>query len=292
MAVSSYRELARTLEGGIGQNTVAVRRFAVILDDNATTSPTNNQDAITAVGGGSWGTVHPEYSFLKLRKARLAENLGDNPYHVEVTLEYGVLTANQQLAPLSRNAEWKFEPASGERVPALYYYDGGGNSTLAPLVNSANDYFEGLTAEESLTRATVTQNVSARPAGIITSFGYINSDSFAGAAAHTCKHEGSVIEYVNEEWNNQVVGYWRAESKILFRATSWNFKLPDVGYNQIVSGQKRRCLVFDFENSEWIPSPGPVGLSEGVQTNSAPAILTRRIHPETSFTDLFGSPPA
>lgn len=290
MSVISYRELGRTIEGAIGESTVAKRRFVVILDDNATVTPTANLDVVAAVGGGLWGAAHPEFSFLKLRKVVMNETFGDNPYHVEVILEYAVLTQNQALAPLDRVPDWKFEVVSGEQVPALFYYDG---STQRPLTNSANDYFEGLTVEESLTRATITQNYQSRPDGLIGSFGYLNSDAFAGAAIHHCKHEGSKIERVEELWGNVVVAYWKAESQILFRPTGWNLQLPDVGFNYLSGGQKRRAMVFDFENGEFVPSAGPVGLNgSGAQTGSYPAILERRVLPETSFSSLFGSPPS
>lgn len=290
MSVISYRELGRTIEGAIGESTVAKRRFVVILDDNATVTPTANLDVVAAVGGGLWGAAHPEFPFLKLRKVVMNETFGDNPYHVEVILEYAVLTQNQALAPLDRVPDWKFEVVSGEQVPALFYYDG---STQRPLTNSANDYFEGLTVDESLTRTTITQNYQSRPDGLIGSFGYLNSDAFAGAAIHHCKHEGSKIERVEELWGNVIVSYWKAESQILYRPTGWNLQLPDVGFNYLSGGQKRRAMVFDFENGEWVPSAGPVGLNgSGAQTGSYPAILERRVLPETSFSSLFGSPPS
>lgn len=292
MAVSSFRELGRTMEGAIGQNTVAIRRFAVILDDNQIATPTANLDIINAVGGGTWGTAHPEFTFLRLRKAKLAEVFSDNPYHCEVTLEYGVLKPNEYAAPLSRAAEWTFEQVTGERVPALYYYDGSGNGTTYPLTNSAYDYFEGLTIEESLTQATIKRNFSARPDAIIGSFGFINSDAWCGASAGFCKHSGSKIEQVSEEWNNTTVTYWRAESNVLFRPSSWNLLLPDVGFNFLSGGQKMRCMVYDDQNDEWVPSPNPVGLNgSGSQTGGQPAILQRRVNPETSFVSLFGNPP-
>lgn len=291
MAVSSFRELGRTLEGEVGSTTVAKRRFVVILDDNALTTPTANLDVIAAVGGSAnWGTAHPEFAFLGLRKVVMSEVFGDNPYHVEVTLEYGVIPANLLLAPLSRAAEWVFESVAGESIPALFWFDG---STRRPLTNSAFDYFEGLTVPESLTRVTIKQNFAARPTGIINSFGYLNSDTFSGAAAHYCKHEGSKIEKVEELWGNVRYNYWRAESQILFRPSGWNLQLPDVGFNFLSGGEKRRCMVFDEENAEFIPSPNPVALDgNGAQTGSYPAILERRVLPATSFVSLFGSPPA
>jgi hypothetical protein len=289
MAVASFRELGRTIEGAIGESTVAKRRFVVILDDNATVTPTANLDVVNAVGGGLWGVAHPEFSFLKLRKIVMNETFGENPYHVEVILEYAVLTTNQALGPLDRIPEWKFEVVSGEQIPALSYYDG---TDRRPLTNSANDYFEGLTVEESLTRATITRNFASRPDAIIGSFGYVNSDSFVGTNPYQCKHEGSTIERIEELWGNAIVPYWKAESQVLFRPTGWNLQLPDVGFNFLSGNQKRRAMVFDFENGEWIPSAGPVGLNgSGAQTGSYPAILERRVLPEASFTGLFGSPP-
>lgn len=290
MSVSSFRELGRTLEGEVGGVTVAKRRFAVILDDNATVVPTANLQVIATVGGGTWGVAHPEFSFLRLRKATLNENFGDNPYHVEVTLEYSVIPTNLLLAPTSRSAEWVYEAVPGDQLPALFFFDG---ATKQPLTNSAFDFFEGLTVPESLTRVTITRNYANRPNGIIASFGFLNSDSFSGAAVHHCKHEGSKVEKVEELWGNVRYNYWRTESQILFRPSGWNLQLPDVGFNFISGGQKRRAMVFDFENSEWIPSAGPLGLDgSGALTGGYPAILDRRVLPETSFSSLFGSAPA
>jgi hypothetical protein len=201
-----------------------------------------------------------------------------------------VLTTNQALGPLDRIPEWKFEVVSGEQIPALSYYDG---TDRRPLTNSANDYFEGLTVEESLTRATITQTFAARPDAIIGSFGYVNSDSFVGADPYQCKHEGSTIERIEELWGNAIIPYWKAESQVLFRPTGWNLQLPDVGFNYLAGNVKRRAMVFDFENGEWVPSAGPVGLNgSGAQTGSYPAILERRVLPAASFTGLFGSPPS
>lgn len=290
MPVSSFRELGRTLEGEAGGTTVARRRFVVILDDNATVTPTANLEVVSVVGGGAnYGTPHPEFPFLGLRKVTMSENFEGNPYHVEVTLEYGVIPSGLLLSPISRPAEWVFESVAGEQVPALFWYDG---STRRPLTNSAYDYFEGLTVPESLTRVTIKQNFLARPAAIINTFGYLNSDSFSGASAHQCKHEGSKIEKIEELWGNVRYAYWRAESQVLFRPTGWNLQLPDVGFNYLAGGEKRRAMVFDNENGEWIPSPNPVGLDGfGNQTGGYPEILQRRVLPATSFTALFGNPP-
>lgn len=296
MPVQSFRELGRSMEGAIDSPTTARRRFVVILGDDALQKDEKNLDVINALGGGLWGTPHPEFAFLKLKKFTLNETFGDNPYHVEAILEYGLVTANQMLPPVAqppvtqaRKPEWIYESVAGEQVPALFYYNG---SSLAPLTNSAYDYFEGLTVPESLTRVTIRQNFQSRPDAIISSFGNVNSDAWAGAAVHHCKHEGSKVEQVFELWGNVEYVYWRVESQILFRPTGWNLQLPDVGFNYLGENGKQRAMVFDNENGEWIPSPNPVALNGGGgPAGGAPAILERRVMPETAFQPLFGAPP-
>jgi hypothetical protein len=50
-------------------------------------------------------------------------------------------------------------------------------------------------------------------------------------------------------------------------------------------------MVFDFENAEWIATSNPVGLDgNGAQTFGAPAILNRRVFPQSDLAALFGSP--
>ena len=86
--------------------------------------------------------------------------------------------------------------------------------------------------------------------------------------------------------------YWAVKVEILFRQTGWPLQLPDVGFNFLSGGQKRRGMVLDFENAEWVASPGPIGLDgSGNQTLGAPEILTRRVHREVNFNAYFGAPP-
>lgn len=293
MGVLSSRELARTYETELRTVTSAQRRWIVICDDNAITAPVTIQEVANHLGLGDFCAAHPEYGWLGVRKFTFSENYENNPYHVLMVADYGFCSDNDKKIPSARDAEWAFELVTGEQVPALYFFSGSGNNTKKPLTNSANDYFEGLTFEETLTQARIVKNYTTRPDSVINAFGYVNSDTFAGAPAHHCRHAGSRIEKVSEAYGSVLYNYWRVESTVLFRSTSWNLLLPDVGWNYLASGQKRRGLVFDFENAEWVPSPNPVGLNgSGGQTTGEPAILDRRVYPETSFVSLFGNPPA
>jgi hypothetical protein len=88
------------------------------------------------------------------------------------------------------------------------------------------------------------------------------------------------------------VSYWQATAELHYRQSGHNLQLPDIGWNFLGGGQKRRAMVFDFENSEWIASPNPVGLDgSGGLTLGVPAILNRRVNPEANFSSIFGTPP-
>ena len=99
-------------------------------------------------------------------------------------------------------------------------------------------------------------------------------------------------EFQQEMVGTSLVEYWQITATLMYRQSGWDLLLPDMGFNALVGGQKRRVMTFDFENSEWIPSPVPMGLDgSGNQTFGAPAILTRRVFREVDFDTYFGNPP-
>jgi hypothetical protein len=205
-----------------------------------------------------------------------------------VVAEYGLITVNELAAPLFRTAEWTFA-AEPSQVPAFYYWDG---TTRRPLVNSANDYFEGLTTEEQIVRATIKKNYANFPASQMQATNKINSGNYFGCPAHSWKVAGVNATYTIESHNNNVYTYWSTTSEILYRESKWNLQLPDVGWNFIGGGQKRRAMVFDFQNGEWVASANPVALDgSGGQSSGFPAILERRVNAEANFGNLFGTPP-
>lgn len=297
MGIASYHELARTFENELGGQPKAVRTWAVTLtDDTLQNNPTTHAAVITALGLDNYGTAHPDIinPYFGLRKATITERYSDSPYHVLVVAEYGVVTANELLSPTSRTAEWSFE-SKPSQVAALYYWDG---TTRRPLTNSAYDYYEGLTTEELIVVAKVTKNYSDfdaanGPQDLINATNKLNSGIYLGCAVHTWKVAGVSTEYVTEIYNNVAHRYWRTTSELQFRQSSWNLFLPDVGWNFIDGGQKRRAMVFDFQNGEWVASANPVGLngSGGMNFTAYPFINERRVCEEVNFSPLFGTPP-
>ena len=291
MAVSSVRELARRAEQEVGQAAVMTRRWVAVLSDDTLSSPTAETAVLDSTSGRTWGAAHPTFSSYGLRKITMEEGYEGSPYHVLVTGEYSIIRDEEKLAPADRTAQWSFESSSAE-VPALYYYDGSGNGTTRPLTNSAYDYFPGLMTVEGIVVIKVAKNFSSFPSSWIGAQNFVNDGTYLGCATHSIRVAGVPIKYTYEEWGGLVVKYWAAEAELHYRQSGHNLQLPDIGFNFIADGQKRRAMVFDFENGEWVASSNPVGLNgSGAQTGGAPAILVRRVCPETNFQTLFGNPP-
>ena len=291
MGVVSVKELARTFEHELGRSSALKRRWVCVMDDSG--AAPSFSEIVTAVFGGypvGFGVAHPDLPWRKLRKFSYTEGFEGSPYHVEAIAEYGTISDDELLAPASRDAVWSFEAQAGE-FPALFYYDD--SNVKRPLTNSAYDYFPGLTTQESLVRATVVKNFATFPSSWFLANNHINSDSYLGCVPTTLKVVGINTAYTQEEFGGAIVRYWATTANLLYRESGHNLQLPDVGWNFIDGTQKRRAMVFDFQNSEWVASPNPVGLNgSGAQTGGAPAVLNRRVNPQTGFAGLFGTVPA
>ena len=294
MGVVSTKELARTFEREVGRAAVVKRRIICVLSDNTTEGTPTTELAILAAalgiteeqaGTSAFGIVHPTATGWRLRKFFINEGYEGSPYHVEVVLEYGAVLASELLSPTSRGAVVSFEASSGE-VPALFHFGEGGTPT--PLTNSAGDFFPGLTTQEGIVRINIQKNFSGYPSGWLGANNCVNSDTFLGCAQHTLRVSGVSAAYRQEVFGGTEIGYFESTATLLFRQTGHNLLLPDVGFNYVASGQKRRALVFDFENSQWLPSPNPIALNgSGGLASGQPEILNRRVNPEVSFSSLF-----
>lgn len=313
MAITSYVELARTYENEVRGDRVAVRRFVCTLADNTLQgNPEDSIDTILATidaptGLTSFGEEHPDITACGLRKVTINERYGDSPYHIEVVAEYGSVLPDDVVAPTSRSAIWTLEGTQGQ-VPALFYYHGGvgsGNSEAnrRPLTNSAYDYLEGLAAEESMVKATLRQNYATDDSGQsgrdsadlfagMNAINSLNNATWWGAPGWSWKVTGVNATRTTEVFNGIVYTFWDASFEFMYRQTGWALLVPDVGWNFLDGSEKRRAMVFDFQNGEWVASPNPVALDgSGQQSFGQPEILTRRVNKEADFTALFGAPP-
>lgn len=290
MSIVSNKELFRKGIFELNKPRQLFREWVCVLSDDAITSPISETEIATALGIDI-GSKHPTYTGYRLRKITVTEGHGESPYHVHVAGEYGVILANELLSPVNRAAVWEFDSTGGE-VPALYYYEGSGNGTLRPLTNSAYDYFPGLVTEESIVTIKITKNWASLPTSWIAAQNFVNDSTYLGCPAHSVKVRKVTVAQVEEEVGASIVPHWNAVAELAYRQSGHNYQLPDVGFNFLNGNVKQRCMVFDFENATWIPSPNPVGLNgSGAQTGGAPAILNRRVNPVAEFQTLFGSPP-
>ena len=290
MRVLSHYELPRRNQFRFGESPVLERRFVCTVDDPSSVTAAMCAQAV----GVDFASPHPEYADVPCTGIDVLEAYEGSRYHVEFVANYEVSQdILDNLNPLLRQDRWTFE-TQGVAVPAFYYYDvAGDNNSRKPLTNSAYDFFEGLTTDEAQTRVVITGNRATFPSALAISLtNTVNASTWLSSPARTWKCMGISGEFQQEMVGTSLVEYWQITATLMYRQSGWDLLLPDMGFNALVGGQKRRVMTFDFENSEWIPSPVPMGLDgSGNQTFGAPAILTRRVFREVDFDTYFGNPP-
>jgi hypothetical protein len=288
MSVHSWRELPRTVTHLIGASPEFERRFVATLNN-----PDTNAGLVIATIGCQHYSPHPEYPFARCYEVEVNESFEGNRYWHEVIARYKIPEAEEldiDLLPWLRPDVWKFQ-TQGVAVPALSYYDG---STQKPLTNSAGDYVEGLLVDEAQQKITITSNRQQFPSTLAAAVtNCVNDGSYLGFPQDGVKVQGISGEQATEQVNGQEVRYWKITSELLGRQTGWNLLLPDVGFNYIDGGVKKRADV-EGPDGEQVPSANPIALdgNGGKQAGGAlPAILTRRVYKRISMSQYFGTPP-
>ena len=297
MSINSFREvLPRTFAHKFGESPTAERKFVVTM-----TQPVNHQTILNAVGIFH-GAAHPEFAYLLCTEGSITET---DRHHAEVTYRYEVPqvgSADSQPNPLARKDVWSFS-TGGAAVPSTTYYDGNGNTTRKPLINSAGDLIEGAMTLEAELRCSIAGNRAAFPlSSAVAVTNCVNSDNFLGAAKHQWRCEGISGQQQVEVVNGLEIKYWSVTVELVYRYSGWNLPLLNTGWNYISgsggSAKKKRCYVFD-ESDEKVPSANVMALNDdgSIRFNTdftgsgAPTILNRRVHPEIAFTPYFGTPP-
>jgi hypothetical protein len=289
MSVHSWRELARTGTHLIGASPQFERRFIITLND-PNTPPQQLVDATGAFHTSS----HPDYPWALCFDLEYNEQYEGNRYWVELIAKYQIPVGSAvqaNLQPWLRPDVWKFQ-TQGVAVPALVYYDG---ATQKPLTNSAGDYFEGLTVDEAQQKITIQANRQNFPSDLAAAVtNCVNNSAYLGFAENCVKVQGISGEPAVEQVNNQEVRYWKITSELLARQTGWNLLLPDVGFNFIDGGVKKRAFV-EGPDGEDIPSANPIALDGSGGKKSGgdlPEILDRRVYRQISMGQFFGTPPS
>lgn len=297
MAVLSYREVVgRGFQHKFGDAPTADRRYVVTLDDPNT--PTQQVlDAVNIKHGDS----HPEYSYLRCTEGTVAENDPD-AFHASVSYRYELPAIAGNVGfdpnPLARPDVWSFS-TGGSQVPALtYWHPGeGGIDEQRPLVNSAKEYFEGMTTEEAEVRVSISGNRAAFPltvaAGVTNS---VNKDGFLGGGQYTWKCSGISAQQTSEVVNGVELNFWAISVELTYRESGWPLLIPDIGWNYIDPTDNKKYAV--YVRDPWgvkiaASAPQPLNETGGLKfpdSSGMPTILIRRLNKAVNFSLLFGTP--
>jgi hypothetical protein len=293
MAIKSVTEQTREVTHLLGSSPEFTRTFRVELTAGVPSG------LVIISCGVQHGSPHPELFEAKVFSVESSEALAesgdtpddDNPPALisTVVAKYRV-EDDAELLPWQKADVWKFQ-TQGAVVPALFYYDG---ATQKPLTNSAGDYFEGLSVDEAQQKVTIQSNRQNFPSALAAAVtNCVNASSYLGFAQDCVKVQGISGERVSEVVNEQTIYYWKITSELLCRQTGWNLLLPDIGFNFIDGGVKKRAFV-EAPDGEQVASSNPVALdgSGGRQVGAnLPAILTRRVYKQINMSTFFGTPP-
>ena len=264
------------------------RKWVVEVNDPNTTQ----SDIIQAVGV-AFLDPHPEAAYCLAMTANVA-NYNGSRWHYEATWDYELPKQEKtDKNPLARPDIWKWTTGA-LTVPALYYYGTtGSRATVLALVNSAGDFFEGATTDISTLQASISSNRATFDYGLATQVtNTVNSDNYLGAAPGCWKCSGISGQPAVEVVDDQELRYWQIEITLEYRPDKWSLQLPNVGWNYLASGEKRRVYVLDPDTSERVPASNPQPLtSSGGLKSGPPDILERRVHRQVPFQAYFGVPP-
>lgn len=266
MAVLGYREvIPRTFEHRIGESPSATRVFIATVD-----SPTSSSEVIGAIGI-QHGSRHPEYSALSCLSYSLDET---DRQHVTVSYAYGVRETEEgeegggDAPPWLQPDRWTFG-TSNASVPCTQYFPenlpGGVDNISHPLVNSAGDAIFGVTRAEPELKITISgSRLEIDLPKYLLYVGAINKEKWAGFLPHTVQCVGFSASPDRLEWQGIVLDYWQINFELIYRPSTHDIFLPQVGWNVIVNGKKQRAWTYIEDNGirERVPAPHPVALNE------------------------------
>jgi len=278
-----------------GEPPVYKRQWVVEVDDPAqSTTDISNGPGVTFLD------PHPDATYCRAFNVSVA-NYNGSRWHYLVTWDYEVPKLSQEQLdanPLNRTDIWKFS-TTGMVVPALYYYYGTGNSDRRALTNSAGDILEGAMTDLSVLQASISgnrQTFDYNTAANVTNC--VNDSPYLGGAAYTWKCSGISGQPAVEVVNEIEIRYWQVEVALEYNPTGWPLLLPNVGWNYVSGGQKKRVYVIDADSGDKVAASNPQPLlSNGALDTASPGesnppmLLTRRVHKAINFQQYFGTPP-
>lgn len=287
MSVLACREIidGRGATQRFAENVKCKRTFMATVDD-----PTTPVSDIAASVGISWLDPHPEFPAVYVTDIS-CQNDGD-PLHYKVEFTYDLVKPEDREAgptamPWERPDKFTFA-GSVTSGPAIVHYNDGISSPKL-IVNTAGDPLEGAEREQAEWRIQISGSRQNFPYAMAMNYvNTVNSDSWSGFPPRTVKCQGISGQREIEQIDNVDVPYWSVSVDLAYRAEGWSLKLWDVGYNEIVSGQRKKILDKLKE-----PVSDPVALSNGVAKSPGqpPDMLTFKVYREASFAGVFSPLP-
>jgi hypothetical protein len=158
------------------------------------------------------------------------------------------------------------------------------------IVNTAGDPIGGLDRDEGEFTVSITANFQP-PFNYVkaqTYVGAINSDTFSGGAPKTWKCQTITGSRKIEEVAGTKYLYWEVSTTLAYRGTGWDLQTWDVGFNEIVSGVRKKILA----GSEPVSEPAALSSGRAKTPGQPPDLLVFRIYPMQPFGTAFPAIPS
>lgn len=294
MAWLNYQRLVdgSGASGKFGESIRVTERWQIRVD-SPDTSKADIVDGVTAHIGITWGTSHPECPNLKAMEFELA------PAGREGMI--WLLTVTYYAPPPGKTPQ-----TSG--IPKDVWSAVGGTTTVpvfadkdgAMIVNSASDPLEGLEREREERTWSLTKHYAtdmAMASDVAACAGKVNSAAWANGAEKTWKcyfrsAKRVTATKLDNTDNTDQLHYIEAQWEFRYDPLTWKLMPWDVGFMEIVSGQKKAILTSDGK-----PVKQPVALNSNgsaKSAGSAPSVIKNGdgvdIYETANFFTTFGNP--
>jgi hypothetical protein len=259
VAVTSYREvIPRTYEHKIGGSPTATRVFVATVD-----APTGSSEVIGSIGI-QHGSPHPDHGNLTCDGFSADET---DRHHVTVTYTYSVPDPEDpedpEQPPWLQPDSWAFSTTNAS-VACTEHYPFVGNNVSAILANTAGDAIFGISRAEAELKISISgSRLVFNLAAVKQYVNCINRTPWAGFPPHTVQCVGVSASPARLEWQDQVIDYWQITIELVYRSSSHDLFLPNVGFHVIAGGKKQRAWTYVEQDGERVkvPAPHPVALN-------------------------------
>lgn len=259
--LGSREIIPRSYEHRLGGSPTASRTFVVTVDE-----PVPSSQIVTALNI-QHGTPHPDHNNLTCDGFTIEEQ---DRQHVQATFTYSVPEAETEdpsQPPWAQPDQWTFSSSNASVACTEHYpfnLPAGQENVGHPLTNTAGDVIVGISKAESELKITITgSRLELELSDLKKYVNCINESEWAGFPMHTVQFVGFSASPEKIEFDGESVNFWRISVDLVYRSSTHNIFLPNVGWNVIVNGQKQRAYTYITERGQRykVPSPHPVSLN-------------------------------